>query len=208
MRIAKSAVIISIVFSILSVGAFVYKTNYGYYPVPFIAKLVYYSCRYGSSYRFIQTVDKNFKISTNGHVSEYTLNNMLNVPYCVYVRFNTKNNPLPMSYQYTGKLKITITRNNSVQYLHFTDGISKVVGHDPGDKISTEGNNTDGYYVAVLPFPLKKGTLNNTKLSITVANVDNKLISYADDAQITIIPEIDLDDGVPYSMLETGIHNY
>jgi hypothetical protein len=189
-----------------SLGMVVFKWGYGYYPVPFIVKKIYYSFKYQSSRRDEQIVDSNFKINTKGYETEYELKNMLNMPYYVFVKFNPKKEPVPASYQYNGSLKIVVTRNNSVQYSHTTNGISKVTLASLGT-MADRPEFTDGYYVAVLPFPLKKATYNNTKLTITVTGVDNKLIPYAENAQVSIFPEIDLDSGVSDFMLETGIHN-
>ena len=182
-----------------------FKLVHGYYPVPFIIKKLYYSFKYQSSRQVEQIVDSNFKINTNGYETEYELKNMLNTPYYVFVKFNPKKEAVPASYQYNGSLKIVVTRNNSVQYSHTTNYISKVTLANLGTRVD-QPEYTDGYYVAILPFPLKKDTYQNTKLTITVTGVDNKLIRYAENAQVTIFPEIDLDSGVSDLMLGTEIN--
>jgi hypothetical protein len=192
---------------ITGLGLVIFKRYFGYYPIPFVVKKVYYSFKYQSSRHIEQVVDTHFRINTAGYKTQYELKNMLNMPYYVYVKFNPKIEPVPASYQFTGQLNIIVTRDNAVQYSHITKGISKVTLGALGAKTYRPGF-TDGYYVAVLPFPLKNGTYNNTKLSITVTGIDNNLMQYAETAQISIFPEIDLDSDVSDYMLETGIHNY
>jgi hypothetical protein len=200
-RSIKSTFILSILIGLLAapivigLGMVVFKWSRGYYPVPAGVKLIYYSFKYQSSHRVEQVVDNKFKIGTNGYTTEYALKNMISVPYYVYIKFNPKTEPVPTSYQYTGTLKIDITRDNKVQYSHITDVILKNNLGALGAK-SYRNGFTDGYYVAVLPFPLNNGTYDNTKINITVINVDNKLKAYVDDVQVTIVPKIDLDSDV------------
>ena len=213
MRINKTNLVTVLLVIILTspiitgLGLVVFKRYYGYYPVPFVVKKVYYSFKYQSSRNVEQVVDSHFRINTAGYKTQYELKNMLNMPYYVYVKFNPKMEPVPASYQFTGQLNIIVTRDNVVQYSHITKGMSKVTLAALGAKTHSKGI-TDGSYVAVLPFPLKNSTYNNTKLNINVTGVDNKLMQYAETAQVSIFPEIDLNSDVSDYMLETGIHNY
>lgn len=186
-KIYTKAIVIFIIISLC-----LFRMYAGYYPIPLILKRIYYATKYQSSGEIKQIVDNNFKINTQGYTAKYSLKNIISVPYYLHVKFNAKETAVTSPYQFRGLLQVVVTEDTKVLCKY----TSSIVANNISSK-DLKTYNVTGFYVAKLPFQLGTGKYKNPNLAIAVLKTDETLEKCVRSVQLSIIPDIDLDSGVP-----------
>lgn len=188
MFMKRTCIIIVLVFMVPISLFFIFKFVKGYYPLPMMARKVYWVCKDEIGEVNSIIIDKNFKFSEEGYKVGKNISSPYPLPLALILEPHINDINIPADYKFRGIIKIEITRDKKIVYSNIIDEAKNMCYYNNQGKPVSVGS----FRIIIIPLPLAGKSHKNIDLNITVLKPETDLLKYVDSAELYLYPDLRL----------------